>query len=724
MNRYFYILVLTEIFLVIFLGSPLLAQSDTSFIPRLARASDLTGKAYFQGNSMFDWEDLTINTPIRPGDRIATDIGTFLELELDDGNFFRLSGSSKLDVIAMDMNEQTGAITTQLRLLVGDFYGQVMNSTPNGSEFLVEASMVRIKVAENAVFRVTVFDDQTVQIQVHAGAVQVSTFSGTFTVQYKQMITIDPQGSVGRVTAFEWWRKDDFDIWNESRMEYMQPGESNEMLNQSFRSGWNDLDHYGRWIYVKEYGDCWVPTVSAGWVPYRYGRWSYMNPWGWTWVSHEPWGWIPYHYGSWTWSIDFGWFWVPGYYWSPGWVSWHFGLGYVGWVACHPWDYGYRSFSVNYCGWFPYHCRHYGRNHYYHHHHNYHQNGYHRGRKYHNGNGKRYVGDSGDYGRKSFWQKHLQNYGESVPINATHRIGVDSSTTINAAHFFNQQDISESTPMFSTNVTLKQRNWVEHLPELDTVTSKTGISQTSLKKIQGDVSPGSAISASQKEEAKTNWRRTSEADSKRQSTSTSKRSKTSSQKSSPQSSSKGTSNKSRIAPSLSNSTSETQSRKTDSSTQRSMSRIYTNRFRSGSTELKSSQPTGNRSSVGPSRSGTTLRYNSRSSKREMSSNYGTSRYTGKYRSYTPPSSRSQYRIPQNSNGIKGVIDSFRSRSSRSPSGNPTTFSKSQHNSSSSIQKSRSVKSGSSKSPKSSSSSSTKSRSSKSSSKKSSSKSKR
>src|SRR5207249_1966408 len=36
----------------------------------------------------------------------------------------------------------------------------------------------------------------------------------------------------------------------------------------------NDLDRYGRWISVDDYGPAWVPSyVDTGWAPYGYGRW-------------------------------------------------------------------------------------------------------------------------------------------------------------------------------------------------------------------------------------------------------------------------------------------------------------------------------------------------------------------------------------------------------------------------------------------------------------------
>src|SRR5437879_11163840 len=77
-------------------------------------------------------------------------------------------------------------------------------------------------------------------------------------------------------------------------------------------TGYEDLDDYGRWRYVSDYGPVWIPaSIPVGWAPYRYGHWVWIRPWGWTWVDDEPWGFAPFHYGRWAY-VENGWCWVPG----------------------------------------------------------------------------------------------------------------------------------------------------------------------------------------------------------------------------------------------------------------------------------------------------------------------------------------------------------------------------------------------------------------------------
>lgn len=97
------------------------------------------------------------------------------------------------------------------------------------------------------------------------------------------------------------------------------------------------LAPHGRWVTTPEYGNVWVPNAArdASWRPYSNGRWAYTEQ-GWTFVSADAWGWAPFHYGRWLYYPAHGWSWIPGYRWSPAWVSWRYGGGYVGWAPQGP----------------------------------------------------------------------------------------------------------------------------------------------------------------------------------------------------------------------------------------------------------------------------------------------------------------------------------------------------------------------------------------------------
>jgi hypothetical protein len=107
--------------------------------------------------------------------------------------------------------------------------------------------------------------------------------------------------------------------------------------------GVNDLDNYGDWQNVANYGNVWSPRVDAGWSPYQQGYWTNDYPYGPTWVSTEPWGYAPYHYGRWA-SVNNRWVWIPDAVnttprYSPALVAFMpLGDNQVGWVPLGPGD--------------------------------------------------------------------------------------------------------------------------------------------------------------------------------------------------------------------------------------------------------------------------------------------------------------------------------------------------------------------------------------------------
>ena len=152
--------------------------------------------------------------------------------------------------------------------------------------------------------------------------------------------------------------EDDFDSWCNERDLREEHAASRRYVSDDV-IGYEDLDDYGGWRPVPEYGTVWFPHVTVvNWAPYRYGHWAWISPWGWTWVDDAPWGFAPFHYGRWV-SVRGAWGWVPcpppvvavAYVrpvYAPALVAWvggpHFGVG----VAVG----GAAGVGVN-VGWFP-----------------------------------------------------------------------------------------------------------------------------------------------------------------------------------------------------------------------------------------------------------------------------------------------------------------------------------------------------------------------------------
>lgn len=116
---------------------------------------------------------------------------------------------------------------------------------------------------------------------------------------------------------------------------------------------YSSLATYGTWTYHNRYGQVFVPAVRVtgpNFRPYSRGHWEYTE-WGWTFVSHQPFGWATAHYGRWFYDSRLGWAWVPGTQWSPAWVTWRTGGGYVGWAPMPPGATYTSSYSVYSTGW-------------------------------------------------------------------------------------------------------------------------------------------------------------------------------------------------------------------------------------------------------------------------------------------------------------------------------------------------------------------------------------
>ena len=344
-------------------------QSDQNQ-PGMARLSYIQGDVSSQRGDNGDWVAATVNTPISPDDRVSTGQKARAEIQLDFANVLRMSGGATAKIAAISRS----AIQVQIG------QGLVTYSVLKGSEATPEIDTPNASIHPNGPgeYRVLVNSDAETQVIIRQGSADISTPQGSAHIDQGQMITIagtdNPQYKTE--TAFA---KDDWDSWNADRDRRIETAQSWQNTDRYY-TGSEDLDTYGTWSEVPDYGQVWIPQQAPGWAPYRSGRWVYTPYYGWTWTSYEPWGWAPYHYGRWF-VYGNSWAWWPGpvgiypaYYpvWSPAYVSFFgfgggfgfgigfgfgFGYGNVGWLPCgpgdwyHPW-YGrwgghYNSVTIN-----------------------------------------------------------------------------------------------------------------------------------------------------------------------------------------------------------------------------------------------------------------------------------------------------------------------------------------------------------------------------------------
>ncbi len=325
-------------------GQPDQSQSDENQ-PGMARLSYLQGDVSSQRGDNGDWVAATVNTPIAVNDRVSTGNNARAEIQLDYADVLRMSGSATAKIADLT---RTG-ITVQIG------QGLVTYSVLKGGEANSEIDTPNSAVHPSGPgeYRILVNSDAETEVIVRRGSADVSTPQGSTHVNEGQMITVAGTDNPQYKTAAAPGR-DDWDSWNNDRDRTIESAKSWNHTDRYY-TGSQDLDPYGVWSEVPDYGPVWIPQQGPDWAPYRDGRWVYEPYYGWTWVSYEPWGWAPYHYGRWFMYND-SWAWWPGpvygdpgYYpiWSPAYVSF-FGFGGGGWGVGFGFGGGFGSY-----GWLP-----------------------------------------------------------------------------------------------------------------------------------------------------------------------------------------------------------------------------------------------------------------------------------------------------------------------------------------------------------------------------------
>jgi hypothetical protein len=327
----------------------------------VGRVSLIQGNVSTQRGDSGDWNAATVNTPVVPGDRVSTGERSRAEVQLDFANIVRLDERTVIRVADL--------VPHRIQIELSEGLMSFASFPNSDSDVEIDTPNLAIHpqpAAAGGLYRIQVNADGDTLVVVRRGQAEVGTTEGSTMLQPGQLITVhgDATSAQYKITASP--ARDAFDQWNEDRDRLLQSAQSSQPLNPYYQGG-ADLNQYGTWQNVPDYGQVWTPSnVPPDWAPYRDGSWVWEPYWGWTWVSYEPWGWAPYHYGRWfPWNGS--WAWWPGpvypYYrplWAPAYVSFfgfgpHFGVGFgfgsFGWIPIGPADPffpGWGGFGVSF----------------------------------------------------------------------------------------------------------------------------------------------------------------------------------------------------------------------------------------------------------------------------------------------------------------------------------------------------------------------------------------
>jgi hypothetical protein len=283
-------------------GSRALADDEQDPPGRVARLSYVNGQVSFSPSGTDDWVAAEPNRPITTGDKLWTDQNSRAELHVGSA-IIRLGDMTGFSFLNLDDH------TTQIRLTEGTVNVRVLRlgenevvevDTPNLAFNVLRPGHYRINVNEAGDTSIVTVRDGEGEVTGGGSAYTLhpgdqGVFSGTDNISPD----VEPAPA-----------EDSFDSWCDERDLREEHSAARRYVSDDV-IGYEDLDDYGGWRPVPDYGTVWFPHVSViGWAPYRYGHWVWISPWGWTWVDDAPWGFAPFHYGRWV-FVGGAWGWVP-----------------------------------------------------------------------------------------------------------------------------------------------------------------------------------------------------------------------------------------------------------------------------------------------------------------------------------------------------------------------------------------------------------------------------
>jgi hypothetical protein len=209
------------------------------------------------------------------------------------------------DITFLDLDDQT----VQIQLLGGSLEIRLRHLS-KGNVFEIDTPNASVSLVAVGSYSIDIQGDGDALVTVRQGEAEVTANLEAFSVTAGQSAEI-PQANPASYSVRAAAPMDDWEKWGMDRDEREDHIASTKYV-QADVVGVEDLDSYGTWRTTDAYGPVWQPNgVDAGWAPYSDGNWAWVEPWGWTWIDSSPWGFAPFHYGRWA-HMDNGWGWIPG----------------------------------------------------------------------------------------------------------------------------------------------------------------------------------------------------------------------------------------------------------------------------------------------------------------------------------------------------------------------------------------------------------------------------
>lgn len=299
-------------------------QGQEDFPGRVGRVADVAGELFIAPQDKPDaWMPAGQNYPVASGDNLW--LGGEGRAEVDfGGGQFRFAADTSVHVSQLDERHLSlfvaqGRVSVRVRALQPGDVATI--DTPNAQVAITRPGLYRFEVTDDREHTVVIVREGEVNVQTQAAIQQVLPGQAAY-IDGADPQYANVQNGIGL---------DGFDSWVASRDSLYRTRGNNYVSPQMV--GAADLDRYGTWQQMPEYGAVWYPSdVPADWAPYRNGYWVDVGAWGPTWVDFAPWGYAPFHYGRWA-FVGGRWGWCPGAYtprplWAPALVAWTGGAGW------------------------------------------------------------------------------------------------------------------------------------------------------------------------------------------------------------------------------------------------------------------------------------------------------------------------------------------------------------------------------------------------------------
>jgi hypothetical protein len=312
-------------------------QQDPS--SRVVRLNYMDGSVSFQPGGENDWVTAQLNRPLVTGDNLWADDNSRAELHIGS-TALRLG--PKTGITLLEVSDRA----TQIRLVQGSLIVMVRH-VDNQDSYEIDTPNVAFVVMQPGDYRMDVDPDGSrTEVTVWRGRGDATGGGNTYSMGANQYARFTSSANDQLAySAGDIPNQDGFDSWAQDRDQNEDRSDSANYVSRDM-TGYEDLDQYGDWSYVADYGMVWRPTsLVPGWAPYLYGNWTWVAPWGWTWVENEPWGFAPFHYGRWAFGGT-GWVWVPG----PSMVRPVYAPALVNWAGGAP---GFHFSAGVGVAWFP-----------------------------------------------------------------------------------------------------------------------------------------------------------------------------------------------------------------------------------------------------------------------------------------------------------------------------------------------------------------------------------